>query len=67
MVDRLIISKYGITMTESEWLNVLDTYTLDEIQVIWFDLFDLTARKYFRSYLQDRVTGRKYGRQSWLK
>jgi hypothetical protein len=67
MVDRLIISKYGITMSESEWTNVLDTYTLDEIQVIWFDLFDLTARKYFRPYLQDRVSGRKYGRQGRLK
>jgi len=54
-------------MKESEWLNVLDTYTLDEIQIIWFELFDLTARKYFRSYLQDRVTNRKFGRQGLLK
>ena len=67
IVNKLIISKYGIAMKESEWLNVLDTYTLDEIQVIWFELFDLTARKYFRSYLQDRVTNRKFGRQGLLK
>jgi len=66
-VEKIIISKYGIAMTESEWLNVLDTYTLNEIQIIWFELFDLTARKYFRSYLQDRITGRKYGRQGRLK
>jgi len=66
-MTRYIISKYGITMTESEWLNVLDTYTLDEIQVIWFDMFDSCARKYFRTYLQDRVLKKKFGRQARLK
>ena len=54
-------------MKESEWLNVLDTYTLDEIQILWFDMFDATARDNFRQYLQHRVVNGMFGRQGRLK
>ena len=55
-----ISTKNGLTMSLTEWIEYLDTLSLDEIKTLFWDEFSSEARKTLNPYLKKRISNIKY-------
>lgn len=62
----LILISLNINTTLDEWHEYLDTFTLDEICVIWYDIFDKENRTLLRPYLHKRMVNKHYHRMGLI-
>lgn len=46
-------------MSYDDWIKWLDTLNLDEIQVIYWDIFDSASRRKLNKYLHNRMFTQK--------